>query len=83
MIGPVPSRIYDYRYTYTEKLYAAYGSIHGLLCNPVRRDDGKCIRGRSMNQLVEFEDGERCVVVGRRLRVNKKQLEFDYAKNEH
>lgn len=75
MIGPVPSRIFDYRYTYYNKLYAAFGSKHGILCNPVRRDDGKCVVGRG-SQLVDFEDGERAVVIRRCLRVNKKQLEM-------
>lgn len=42
--------------------------LKGRACDPVRRDDGKCIVGRS-KQLVEFEDGRRAVVVRRRLRV--------------
>ena len=37
-------------------------------CRAVRRPDGKCIRGRNGNMLVEFESGLRCVVLGRRLR---------------
>lgn len=40
-------------------------------CNAVRRENGKCIRGRNGNFLVEFENGERAVVVGRLLRKNK------------
>lgn len=37
-------------------------------CNAVRKPNGKCIRGRNGNFLVEFEDGTRCVVLGRLLR---------------
>jgi hypothetical protein len=37
-------------------------------CEPVRRADGKCIRGRG-SQLVRFADGLARVVIARRLRV--------------
>lgn len=37
-------------------------------CKAIRRADGKCIRGRNGNFLVEFENGTRHVVVGRLLR---------------
>lgn len=37
-------------------------------CTPVRRPDGKCIRARNGNMLVQWADGTRSVVVGRRLR---------------
>lgn len=37
-------------------------------CNAVRNEKGKCIRGRNGNMLIEWEDGKRCVVVGRLLR---------------
>ncbi|MFC2126637.1 hypothetical protein ACFLU5_17755 [Bacteroidota bacterium] len=37
-------------------------------CNAVKRKDGKCIRGKNANMLVEFEDGFRVVVLGRRLK---------------
>lgn len=38
------------------------------LCQAVRRADGRCIRGRNGNMLVQFEGGRRAVVLGRRLR---------------
>lgn len=37
-------------------------------CNAVRREDGKCIRGKNSNMLVQFQDGTKHVVVGRLLR---------------
>ncbi len=43
-------------------------SLKNRRCRAVRRDDGKCIRGRNGNMLVEWEDGARCVVVARLLR---------------
>jgi hypothetical protein len=42
--------------------------LKGAICHPVRRADGKCIRGRNGNMLVEFARGERHVVLGRQLR---------------
>ena len=36
------------------------------------RPDGKCIRGKNGNMLVEFETGEKVVVLGRLLRKAKK-----------
>jgi hypothetical protein len=42
-------------------------------CDPVRRADGKCIVGRQpRNQLVQFADGTRVVVLARRLRLRSK-----------
>lgn len=38
------------------------------LCNAVRRQDGKCIRGRNGNMLVRFESGEVVNLIGRLLR---------------
>ena len=43
-------------------------SLKKAPCRAVRRIDGKCIRGRNGNMLVEMEDGRRFVVVGRLLR---------------
>lgn len=37
-------------------------------CRAVRRADGKCIRGRNGNMLVEFEKFGRMVIMGRLLR---------------
>jgi len=39
----------------------------GQPCEAVRNSQGTCVRGRNGNMLVRF-GGERCVVVGRRLR---------------
>ncbi len=39
----------------------------GQMCSAVRKD-GKCIRGRNGNMLVFFENGDKCVVLGRLLR---------------
>jgi len=61
----------QYRYTYHNKLYFAMGGEHGLLCNPVRDARGKCIVGRG-SQLVDFKDGNRCVVIRRCLRLYKR-----------
>lgn len=36
-------------------------------CSAVRRNNGKCIRGKNGSMLVEFE-GEKVVVIGRLLR---------------
>ena len=45
-------------------------TLKGQPCEPVRREDGKCIVGRGA-QLVRFADGQARVVVRRRLRVVK------------
>lgn len=42
----------------------------GQACDPVRRADGKCVVGRSM-QVVRFADGTVMGVLRRRLRVSK------------
>lgn len=39
----------------------------GRGCNAVRRPDGKCIRGKNGNMLVDF-DGNKAIVVARLLR---------------
>ena len=45
--------------------------LKGTFCYAVNRPDGKCIRGKNGNMLVEF-DGKKTVVVARLLRkVNK------------
>lgn len=41
--------------------------LRGLPVNAVRRADGKCIRGRNGNMLVEDCNGRRYVVLGRQL----------------
>jgi hypothetical protein len=42
--------------------------LKGEPCRAVRRRDGKCIRGRNGNMVVEFAGWKRHVVLGRRLR---------------
>ena len=42
-------------------------SLKGSVCKAVTRPDGKCIRGRNGNMLVEFS-GKKAVVVARLLR---------------
>lgn len=42
--------------------------LKGAHCNAVRRDDGKCVRGRNGSMLAQFEDGTLCIVLGRLLR---------------
>ena len=41
-------------------------------CKAVRRPDGKCIRGRNGNMLVEFPGVGKVVILGRLLRKLKK-----------
>ena len=41
-------------------------------CRAGRRSDGKCIRGRNGNMLVEFDGVGKCVILGRLLRKIKK-----------
>jgi len=57
------------RYRYHNLLYNSHGAPHGLLCDPVRRDDGRCIVSRD-KALVKFEDGVVCTVIRRCLRLN-------------
>lgn len=42
--------------------------LKGQPCTAVRRENGKCIRGRNSNFLVQFENGTRHIVLGRQLR---------------
>lgn len=42
--------------------------LRRMPCRAVRRSDGKCIRGRNGNMLVEFDGVGKCVVLGRLLR---------------
>lgn len=46
--------------------------LRRMPCRAVRRADGKCIRGRNGNMLVEFGGVGKCVVLGRLLRKIKK-----------
>lgn len=45
--------------------------LRGKKCRAIRRPDGKCICGRNATMLVEFEDGQRVIVLRRRLRRTK------------
>lgn len=58
------------RYTYLgDKLTG--GALRGMQCDPVLRDDGKCVVSVKMaTALVVDETGTRHVVLRRRLRVN-------------
>ncbi len=42
-------------------------SLKGKRCKAVRVD-GKCIRGKNSNMLVEFESGQTAVILARRLK---------------
>ena len=44
--------------------------LRGQRCDPVRRQDGRCVVGRG-KQLVQFAAGTRHVVLRRRLRVRE------------
>jgi hypothetical protein len=46
--------------------------LKNRLCKAIRRLDGKCKRGKNGSMLVEFEEGNQHVIIGRLLRkVNK------------
>lgn len=49
--------------------------LRRMPCRAVRRADGKCIRGRNGNMLVEFDGVGKCVILGRLLRKIKKIAE--------
>ena len=63
------------RYQYINKAYRESGSGHGILCDPVRRHDGKCVVGKG-KQLVRFEDGTLCAVIQRCLRLDGREPLF-------
>ncbi|HEX5652233.1 MAG TPA: hypothetical protein VFX58_04115 [Chitinophagaceae bacterium] len=46
-------------------------SLRDTPCNAVRRSNGKCIRGKNGNMLVEFE-GRKVVIMARQLRKIKR-----------
>ena len=48
-------------------------ALRGMQCDPVRRADGKCIRGRMGTMLVVDLSGKLFNVLGRQLRINKGQ----------
>lgn len=49
-------------------------ALKGKGCDAVRRQDGKCIRGKNGSMLVRFEDGIISVVIGRLLRKIKEKI---------
>lgn len=55
------------RYVYRGDRWTV-GWLRGRQCEAVRRDDGRCIRGRNGNMLVRFTSGEVVVVLARQLR---------------
>jgi hypothetical protein len=54
-------------YTYRGDRWTS-AEIRGAIVTAVRRDDGRCVRGRNGNMLVLTADGRRVVVLGRQLR---------------
>jgi hypothetical protein len=44
-------------------------TLRGQFCDPIRRTDGKVLRGRNRNAAVRFADGREVVVLGRHLRL--------------
>lgn len=54
-------------YTYVGDRYAKTGTYTGQKCDAVRRANGKCIRGKNGNMLVDFS-GKRVVVPAKHLR---------------
>lgn len=54
------------RYRYLGDKYTS-PELKGAICRAVRRQDGKCIRGKNGSMLVEFE-ACKAVVIGRLLR---------------
>lgn len=70
MRKPMAKATRPYRYTYVNRVYLEHGAEHGDRCNPVRREDGKCMVS-SRHALVTFEDGVQAVVIRRCLRLVK------------
>lgn len=63
--------MYEMEYTYLgDKL--SRPELRRMPCRAVRRFDGKCIRGKNGNMLVEFPGVGNCVVLGKLLRKIKK-----------
>ena len=68
----IRSRYYKPRYIYLgDRMTRA--DLKGKWCDPVRREDGKCIvSNRMATQMVKFYDGELSIVARRRLRLLEK-----------
>ena len=43
-------------------------SLRKQLCKAVRKNNGKCVRGKNGSMLVQFKDGKPTVVTGKLLR---------------
>lgn len=57
----------EYDYVYLGDKFSLDGDYNNRKCKAVRRIDGKCVRGKNSNMLVDF-DGIKVVVLARRLR---------------
>lgn len=55
-------------YIYHGDKYAKTYKYAKQKCKAVRRKDGKCIRGKNSNMLVEFENGDIVVILARMLK---------------
>lgn len=60
------------RYTYFGDRHTR-PDLRGAQCDPVRRPDGKVVRGRNRNALVRLASGELVVAAGRFLRLNRRE----------
>lgn len=71
----------DYIY-HGDRLAKIQSKYAGQQCRAVRRTDGKCIRGRNSNMLVEFLGGVQVVVPARMLRkisqTNNNQPKYNF-----
>jgi hypothetical protein len=43
-------------------------SLKGQKCNALRQPNGKCIRSKKATMLVQFENGDKHIILARRLR---------------
>lgn len=57
--------------------------LRRMPCRAVRRSNGKCIRGRNGNMLVEFPGVGKVVVLGRLLRKLKNKKKFFWRLKEY
>ena len=53
---------------HADKLGKLLSPFAGQPCKAVRKKNGKCIRGKNSNMLVEFEGGVKVVILARMLR---------------
>lgn len=55
------------KYIYHGDRYGKLGIYAGRICTAVKRENGKCIRGRNSNMLMDF-DGVKVVLPARMLK---------------